>query len=131
MPKLNLQEIVILNVSFVVQNEPLSERHFFSSTTSGATFDLNTLTTQVRQRFELSSTYISYYIDNLGEEQVKTVNGQNEILNLYSLTDDERQQNYILKEFYINVNENFEPITLILQNTNILTTNNSASGGNI
>ena len=121
----------ILNVSFVVQNEPLSERHFFSSTTSGATFDLNTLTTQVRQRFELSSTYISYYIDNLGEEQVKTVNGQNEILNLYSLTDDERQQNYILKVFYINVNENFEPIILILQNTNILTTNNSASGGNI
>lgn len=102
----------ILNINFVVQNEPLGEKHFFSGTTSGQTFDLNTITTQVRQNFDLSSSYITYYLDANGENVVTG--------NTITLTTEERAQNYILKEIYFNDGSSYVKIILIIQNTNVL-----------
>lgn len=102
----------ILNINFVVQNEPLGEKHFFSGTTSGQTFDLNTITTQVRQNFDLSSSYITYYLDANGENAVTG--------NTITLTTEERAQNYILKEIYFNDGSSYVKIILIIQNTNVL-----------
>ena len=122
----------ILNIVFVVQENPINRTYFFDGTISGSTFDLNTITTQVRQKFNIASTFITYYQD-ISDVENPVEYTDNKI----NLTEEERSENYILKELYIRILnsesvETFEKIILILENTNIISTSNviTSGGGN-